>query len=81
MFLEQKVTDVMERLVAIRPNLKGEDYEQVAESVEGLLEDGLSLNQAVRFALCYEEVTPDLAEGEALARMNAILDEGPENQA
>lgn len=46
-----------------------------------LLDDGFSLEDAVKYVRCWEEVTPELEESIALGRMKEIGSKYPKYQA
>ena len=62
---------VMDKLPAI-PDKR--DYEATERGCGRLYEDGFTVEQAIRFSLCTEEVSPELDEDIALKKMHNIYE-------
>ena len=76
MEFEEFTKEVMSKLPAIPEE---RDYTATESGCRRLYEDGFTVNQAVRFCLCTEEVDHDLDEDIALKRMHNIYEEVSKN--
>jgi hypothetical protein len=69
MMINTFTQQVLDRL----PKLSPEDESSVAHTIQFHCKH-MSLNDAVRYARCFEEVNPELPEDVALKRMKEISD-------
>lgn len=69
---EDYVNEVKSRMFD-KHHTNAENYENFAYYViRGCYNNGFSITDAARYARCWEEISPDLDEDMALARMRAI---------
>jgi hypothetical protein len=67
--MREDVAAIMKRLPVI---VDDRDREMTEATAQGLLDEGWTPNDVIRYLLCTEEVSPDLDEATALERMAAI---------
>lgn len=67
-------SEFVEAVITQLPKIRNpQDLQSVKLNLENLYNKGVTVLDALTFCKCLEEVNPDLAEKEALQRMDSVL--------